>query len=67
MAAAEKMKTLIEDCQRDIAAYPPPDSYIAPKELLALPCRVFCVVCFHPPPIDSEIRDLALTLRKTRT
>ncbi|MCA1408521.1 hypothetical protein I6F26_30185 [Ensifer sp. IC3342] len=34
MADANKMKTLIEDCQRDIAAYLPPDSAIAPEELL---------------------------------
>ncbi|MBB4184303.1 hypothetical protein [Sinorhizobium terangae] len=34
MAHADKMKRLIEDCQRDIAAYLPPNSAIAPEELL---------------------------------
>lgn len=34
MADALKMKKLIEDCQKDIAAYLPPDSGVTDYELL---------------------------------
>ncbi|MBP1884322.1 hypothetical protein [Sinorhizobium mexicanum] len=41
MADADKMKRLIEDCRKDIAAYLPPDSALAPEELLnRLLCRL---------------------------